>query len=238
MSNTIIKEIHDINIILSIHKKIFGKEFPISSYYKKSDTNNLYIFIYEEENELIGYSIIVDQANEKNLYAWYGGVLPEFQGRGITKAFFDRLINIAKEKEYNSITMATSNARPHMLTLAIKMGFDIVDLKKREYGEGNKIYLKYRIMPPYIEEISFEENGHMITLVQVEEKIVRAYKNNCVILKINCNENLEALKYAVRYCNSFLRKPKILINLQHFSNIYSKVNEIIDEYKGEVEIIK
>lgn len=233
----IIKEIHDINIILPLHERIFGKEFPISSYYKKCKNNNLYIFVYEEETKLIGYSIIVAQADEKNLYAWYGGVLPEFQGRGITQTFFDRLINFAKEKEYITITLATSNIRPHMLALAIKMGFDIVDLKKREYGEGNKIYFKYRIMPPYIEEISFEEHGQMITLVQIEERIVRAYKNNCTLLKINCNENIEALKYAVRYCNSFIRKPKILINLQNSSNIYPKLNEIIEGYKGEIEII-
>lgn len=232
----IIKEIHDINIILSIHEKIFGKEFPVSSYYKKCKTNNLYIFVYEEENELIGYSIIVDQADERNLYAWYGGVLPEFQGRGITKTFFDRLINLAKEKEYKSITLATSNVRPHMLALAIKMGFDIVDLKKREYGEGNKIYFKYRIMPPYTEELSFEENGQVITLVQIEEKLVRAYKNNCVLLKINCNENIEALKYTVRYCNSFIRRPRILINLHENSAIYPKLNEIIEGYKGKIEI--
>ena len=233
----IIKEIHDINIILSLHERIFGKEFPISSYYKKCKTNNLYIFVYEEETKLIGYSIIVDQADKKNLYAWYGGVLPEFQGKGITQTFFDRLINFAKENEYISITLATSNIRPHMLALAIKMGFDIVDLKKREYGEGNKIYFKYKIMPPYAEEISFEEYGKMIPLVQIEERIVRAYKNNCTLLKINCNENIEALKYAVKYCNSFIRKPKILINLQDSSKIYPESNEIIERYKGEIEII-
>ena len=233
----IIKEIQDINIILPIHFEIFGKEFPISSYYKKSNSNKLYTFVYEEDSDLIGYSIIVDQASEKNLYAWYGGVLPEFQGRGINQLFLDKLINFAREKEYLSVTLATSNIRPHMLTLAIKMGFDIVDLKKRETGEGNKIYFKYKILPPKIEEISLKENEKQITFVQIEEKLVSAYKNNCILLKINCNDNLEALIYTVKYCNSFLRKPKILINLQDSPNIYSKINKIVEEYKGEIEII-
>ena len=107
----IIKEIQDINVILPLHYEIFGKEFPISSYYKKSKTNKLYIFVYEEDSNLIGYSIIVDQAEEKNLYAWYGGVLPEFQGNGITSVFFDRLIKLAREKEYISITLASSNVK-------------------------------------------------------------------------------------------------------------------------------
>ena len=232
----IIKEIHDINVILPIHYEIFGKEFPISSYYKKSKTNMLYIFVYEEDSKLIGYSIIVDQDEKKNLYAWYGGVLPKYQGRGITQIFFDKLINFAKEKEYDSVTLATSNIRPHMLSLAIKMGFDIVDLKKRETGEGNKIYFEYKILPETTEEISLKENEKDISFVQIEEKLVSAYKNNCVLLKINCNDNLEALIYAVKYCNSFIRKPKIQINLQDSPIVSSKINEIIEEYKGEIEI--
>lgn len=232
----IIKEIHDINVILPIHYEIFGKEFPISSYYKKSKTNMLYIFVYEEDSKLIGYSIIVDQDEKKNLYAWYGGVLPKYQGRGITQIFFDKLINFAKEKEYDSVTLATSNIRPHMLSLAIKMGFDIVDLKKRETGEGNKIYFEYKILPETTEEISLKENEKDISFVQIEEKLVSAYKNNCVLLKINCNDNLEALIYAVKYCNSFIRKPKIQINLQDSPIVSSKINEIIEGYKGEIQI--
>ena len=232
----IIKEIHDINVILPIHYEIFGKEFPISSYYKKSKTNMLYIFVYEEDSKLIGYSIIVDQDEKKNLYAWYGGVLPKYQGRGITQIFFDKLINFAKEKEYDSVTLATSNIRPHMLSLAIKMGFDIVDLKKRETGEGNKIYFEYKILPETTEEISLKENEKYISFVQIEEKLVSAYKNNCVLLKINCNDNLEALIYAVKYCNSFIRKPKIQINLQDSPIVSFKINEIIEGYKGEIEI--
>ena len=66
------------------------------------------------------YSIIVEQANLKNLYAWYGGVLPEAQGNGITDNFFDKLIDLAREKEYKSVTLASYNTRPHMLRFAIK----------------------------------------------------------------------------------------------------------------------
>ena len=57
------------------------------------------------------------------------------------------------------MTVASSNIRPHMLILAIKMGFDIYELKKRESGEGNKIYFKYKLFPQHIEIILLEENG-------------------------------------------------------------------------------
>lgn len=61
----IIRRIQEINAIIPLHEEIFNRTFPISSYYKKCKTNELYIFVYEEESRLIGYSIIVDQKQEK-----------------------------------------------------------------------------------------------------------------------------------------------------------------------------
>lgn len=230
-SNVIIKEIQDINIIIPLHKEIFGKDFPIESYYKKSKSNKLYIFVYEEDLNLFGYSIVVDQENEKNLYAWYGGVLPKFQGNGITQIFFKKLIEFAKNNEYLSITLASSNLRPHMLRLAIKMGFDIYDLKKRTYGEGNKIYFKYNILPPHDETIYLKN----FKPVEIESKLVEAYKSNCVLLKIKYEEkDWEKLIYTIQYCNSFFNKPQIIIN----TKIDIEFDEIIGEYQGEIIIVK
>lgn len=233
----IIKEFQDINIIIPLHEEIFGKPFPISSYYKKCRTNKLYIFAYEEDLNLIGYSIIVDQNSERNMYAWYGGVLPKFQGKGITRIFFENLIEFAREKKYLSVTVASSNIRPHMLILAIKIGFDIYDLKKRETGEGNKIYFKYNILPPRTEGISLEYDGKEIKPVEIEEKLVRAYKNNSTLIKINYTVNIDTLIYAIKYCNSFSKRPQILINTYEEVQI-PELNEIIKQYRGEVKIIK
>ena len=233
----IIKEIQDIKTIIPLHEEIFGKTFPISSYYKKCKTNKLYIFVYEENLELIGYSIIVDQNQEKNMYAWYGGVLPKFQGKGITRNFFENLIELAKQKDYLSVTVASSNIRPHMLTLAIKMGFDIYELKKREVGEGNKIYFKYKLFPQHTEIILLEENERHLKPVEIEEKLVRAYKSNSTSIKFDYTGNSDTLVYALKYCSSFSKRPKILIETDRDIQV-SELNEAIRRYQGDVEIIK
>lgn len=233
----VIKEIQDITPILSLHEEIFGKPFPLSSYYKKSKTNKLYIFVYEEALNLIGYSIIVDQHQEKNMYAWYGGVLPNFQGNGISKTFFENLIKLARGKNYSSVTVATSNIRPHMLILAIKMGFDIYDLKKRETGEGNKIYFRYRLFPQHTESILLERNGIWLKPVEIEENLVRAYKNNCSAIIFKYTGNVDTLIYALKYCNSFSRRPHILIETTKDIQISGLLNAI-HQYQGNVEIIR
>ena len=220
-----------------MHEEIFGKAFPISSYYKKCKTNKLYIYVYEYNSSLIGYSIIVDQNDEKNMYAWYGGVLPKFQGKGITQTFFDNLIAVARKKDYSSVTLASSNIRPHMLRLAIKMGFDIYDLKKREDGEGNKIYFRYKLFPPHHEIIPLTENGRMIKPVEIEEKLVRAYKSNSISIKFVYNGNIDTLIYALMYCNSFSKRPKILIEAEGDIKVF-ELNKAIKQYQGDVEIIK
>ena len=87
-----VKEIEDVNSVIQLHEKIFNKPFPLQSYYKKNSIYKVDIYVYEENSNLLGYSIVVDQEKEKNFYAWYGGVLPKFQGRGITEKFFKVLI--------------------------------------------------------------------------------------------------------------------------------------------------
>lgn len=230
-----IKEIQDINVIMPLHNEIFGKEFPITSYYKKSKTNKLYIFVYEENSKLFGYSIIVDQEQDRNLYAWYGGVLPEFQGRGINSIFLDYLIELARKKDYLSVTLATTNIRPHMIRLATKFGFDIYDLKKRESGEGNKIYFRYKILPAHEENIPLSADGRKLKPVEIEEKLVRAYKSNCTSIVFDVHKNMKVLIYAIRYCNSFSKRPHILINMNG-EKATEMLNATISQYKGEIEI--
>lgn len=230
----IIKQIKDVEVVKTLHKEIFGKEFPINSYWKKRKFYDIYIFIYEEDLEILGYSIIVDQANLKNLYAWYGGVLPKAQGKGITDTFFDKMIELAREKEYKSVTVASYNTRPHMLRFAIKKGFDIYDIKKRNYGSGSKIYFRYLLHPPSTLEINLIDNGKFIKPAEIEEKLVRSYKNNCKKIYFKGLENYETLEYVVRYCNSFSNKPEIIINKEEIEK--EKYSYLSKVYKGKITI--
>lgn len=226
-----IKQIYDINEIISLHQIIFGKEFPIQSFYKKKRDNEVLIFLYDEYNKKIGYSIAIAQKEEKNIYAWYGGVIPEYQGTGITKKFFEFIIEYARETNYQTITVATSNLRPHMITLAVKMGFDIYDLKKRETNEGNKIYFKYRVNPESTAVIDLKSS---LMLVEIEKKLVELYKMNTTTLILTEIQNIESLNYIIKYCNSFIRKPKLIITKEEefFKNSTLK---LIKEYKGKIE---
>ena len=113
--------------------------------------------------------------------------------------------------KYKSITVATRNLRPHMLRFAIKKGFDIYDIKKRDTGEGNKIYFRYQINEPYTCEIDLVQNGKYIKPVEVEALLVYHYKNNCNRYVFRGLDNFETLKYAIKYLDSFLNKAEVVL---------------------------
>lgn len=225
-------QIDDVNFILNLHSEIFGKDFPIKSYEKKSKQNELLIFIYKEGEQLVGYSIIVVQKEVNNLYAWYGGVLPRYQGRGINKKFLEFLIEYARKQNYDSVTLASSNMRPHMLRLAIKLGFDIDDIKKRNFGDGNKIYFKYKILPEHTRKLSLKTNKEDATyFAKLERTAVEAMKTNCSKIVIE-DVNEMGLKYLLKYFNSFNKYPEIIVFLnsdQSYINI---------DYKGKILFIE
>lgn len=132
--------------VCRLHKKIFFCEFPVESYYNKEKEYPVLIFLYLENGKYIGYSIIINQKNKLNLYAWYGGLLPEYQNMGLNNKFIEFLKKLARDMNYTSVTLATTNKRPNMIIQAVKNGFEIYDIKKREiseHSEGNKIYFKY-----------------------------------------------------------------------------------------------
>lgn len=210
-----IKSIYEFGIA-AIHEAVFNQPFPEQSYEKKANDHKIYVYGYYESTKLVGYTIVVDQHEDKNLYAWYGGLLAEYQGRGVTIKMFDVMVQKARELGYNSISLATTNRRPNMLRLAIKYGFDIVDIKKRETGEGNKVYFKYYIRPESHLEINLNEDGKKKHPVEIEPMLVNAHKNNCTLIRfvgLKDEEDQKTVNYAMHYCQKFVRVPKIEVEL-------------------------
>ena len=82
-----------------------------------------------------------------------------------------------------------------------------------------------------------EENGRRLKPVEIEEKLVRAYKSNSTSIKFDYTGNSNALIYALKYCNSFSRRPTILIETDREIQV-SELSKAIQQYQGDVEIIK
>ncbi len=205
-----IVEISSIEAIVPLHEQIFEVAFPYESYEKKCRESKVLIYAYYDQENMIGYSLIVVQEEKKNLYAWYGGTIPSYQEKGITKEFFQILIQKAQELHMESVTLATTNIRPNMIAFAVNYGFDIVDIKKRDSGEGNKIYFQYWIYPESTFTISlYDENQTRITIPKLQSLLIYAYKHNCVTIffeNIVDEEDQKMIMWAKQFTRHFIRK--------------------------------
>lgn len=85
----------------------------------------------------------------------------------------------------------------------------------------------------YIPNIVAPENAKGFIL----SKYVRAYKSNSTSIKFDYTGNSDALIYALKYCNSFSKRPKILIEADRDIQA-SELSKAIQQYEGDVEIIK
>ena len=203
-----IKKINDLKVIQNLHKEIFGLDFSIDNFKEREKRNPILIFVYEEKNELIGYSLVIDEIEQKNYYAWYGGVKGSYQGKKSTPMCFKYLIQYARKNNYKSVSVATHNNKPHMLILAIKMGFDIYNIKIRNDENGNKIYFKYYINKENSKSIDLDK----YSFIDIEHFIVKTYKENCNKYIIKKCSDSKKLLYFINYCFSLEFKPTIIIN--------------------------
>ena len=64
---------------------------------------------------------------------------------------------------------------------------------------------------------------------------MRAYKSNCTLIKFEYGGNVDALIYALKYCNSFSKRPEILIETD--MEIF-ELSKAIQQYQGKVKIVK
>lgn len=71
-------------------------------------------------------------------------------------------------------------------------------------------------------------------IVDIERQLVELYKKNTNILVLTDIDEISNLMYVVKYCNSFMRKPKLIITKEEKS-FKSSILRTLKEYKGKIE---
>lgn len=137
--------IEHIREILEIHKKIFGPDFPPESYYEqKMQKHSVMLFAFVEDNQYVGYCMVVVKYESKNFDIWHIGVMPKYRdSNNLTSILFDYLIDLAKKSDYNSITFTTTNENPQTMAIAMEKGFKIYNFENSDTIEKSKIHFIY-----------------------------------------------------------------------------------------------
>lgn len=250
-----IVETEDIDIIENIHKKIYLEKFPIDSMMSKEKRGyKLLKYIIEDQNKLVGYCIVINKKEEKNLHAWVGGVLPQYQGKGYFSEFYDWLIKKGENLEYLTITGNTDNFKHNMIRMMIKKGFYIVAVSETNYGDGIKINMKYEIHEGRTLRIILttkcnyncffchhegiaEQSTEDLSIPSLERILVQARRMCVKEITLTGGEPtmlFDRIQYTLKYCNSWDNKPHIKI-VTNGSLLTTKMIGKLN-YKGKLTI--
>lgn len=136
------KTLDDLRVVEDVEQKI--SEFRIA-YNRKQYLNRLRnrkysIFFAIDKDKPVGYAVSYGKGDK--FYIWTIAVLEEYRGKGVAKELLKKSIDAGKEFEYRRVYLKTRNTFKNMIFLALKFGFKITHLTKKEDINQNRIWME------------------------------------------------------------------------------------------------
>lgn len=131
----------DIDQLVILEKELFPEE-PWSEdafIHEINDNPFSYIYVYEENNEIIGYIVLwiaYENADIANI-----GVSTKAQQKGIGSKLMDYFFKIAKEKGCTQYSLEVRISNTPAIHLYEKYGYKIVSTRKNYYSDHEDAHL-------------------------------------------------------------------------------------------------
>lgn len=117
--------------------------YTLDDYTRRLENKDPIIFIAEEKGKIVGSSISYGEGDK--FYLWILGVSKEFRGKGVASKLLDLREQYAKENNFKKISTKVYNVSKEMLSLFIKRGYVIVDVKKNDDVKYNAVILELEV---------------------------------------------------------------------------------------------
>lgn len=111
-------------------------------YHERMDIRPHLILVAFQDGIPVGFKAGYERDTDGSFYSWMGGVVPEFRQLKIAQRLAEEQELWAKTQGYGSIIFKTRNYLKSMLIFALKNGFHIIDILKKDREENHRIILK------------------------------------------------------------------------------------------------
>ena len=124
----------DIQSIVPVFEKLFGKWKPDSFYPRFNQYQKRLLVLTKIDNKIVGFKIGYGESNEI-FYSWLGGVDPDYQGVGIASELLKMQHKWCQENGFKKVRTKTRNKFKSMLILNLNSGFQIVETASSDDGD-------------------------------------------------------------------------------------------------------
>jgi ribosomal protein S18 acetylase RimI-like enzyme len=130
--------------IFEAHKLIpeFDSPESVEEFQKQvGDKESLLILIALWDDKPAGYLVGYRDEGD-SFYVWLSGVVKEYRRQGVLKEIMNIVIEWARKKKFDHVTIKTRNSRRAMLAYLISNGFLIKGVEPRYSAEETRIWLE------------------------------------------------------------------------------------------------
>lgn len=139
------KTLDDLRVVEEIEKKIseFRMPYTKKQYLNRLKNRKYSIFFAVEDGKTVGYAVSYGKGDK--FYIWTIAILSEYRNRGLSKELLQKSIEAGKEFGYRKVYLKTRNTFQNMIFLALKFGFKITNVTKKEDVNQNRIWMEKEI---------------------------------------------------------------------------------------------
>ena len=130
--------------IFSAHKAIpeFDSPGSVEEFQKQVEgKENVLVLIALWDDKPAGY-LVGHRDEGDSFYIWLSGVVKEYRRQGVLKELMTIVIEWARKKKFDHVTIKTRNSRRAMLAYLISNGFLIKGVEPRYSAEETRIWLE------------------------------------------------------------------------------------------------
>ena len=130
--------------IFPVHQSIPEFDSPVSveefeQRLNSKDTPLVLIALWDD----VGVGYLVGYREEKDsFYIWLAGVQKDYRRKGVLKSMMDIVIQWARSKNFDHVTIKTRNSRRSMLAYLISNGFLIKSVEPRYSADETRVMLE------------------------------------------------------------------------------------------------
>lgn len=139
------KTLDELHIVENLEKQITEFTMPHTKQkYLNMLKKRKYSLLFAIENKKeAGYAVSYGKGDK--FYIWTIAVLQEYRNKGVAKQLLQRSMEEGKKLGYSKIYLKTKNTFKNMIFLALKFGFKISNVAKKEDPDQTMVWMERTI---------------------------------------------------------------------------------------------